>query len=88
MIISIIRVHFFFFVKIQPNMSEQERNNRKSIICLMPKPSQFFFVYRIQNKESFFCFFLQKKSFLRKSGSEGLNKKRKMRIFICSGYGD
>ena len=28
-----------FLIKIQPNMSEQKRNNKKSMICFMPKPS-------------------------------------------------
>ena len=41
------------------------------MICLKLKPSQSFFVYCIQSKE----IFLQKKSFLRKKGSGGLNKK-------------
>ncbi len=55
-------------------MSEQEKKQKESMICLTPKPSQSFFVYYIQSKENFF---LQKKSFLRKRGSGGLNKKRK-----------
>ena len=41
--------------------------------CLTPKPSQSFFVYRIQNKEKN----LQEKSFLKKWGSGILKKKRK-----------
>ena len=58
----------------------KKRNHKKSIICLTPKPGQSFFVYRIekQRKIFFFFFFLQKTSFfMRKSGVQGLNKKRK-----------
>ena len=44
------------------------------MICLTLKLKQGFFIYCIQSKERFF---LQKKSFLRKMGSGGLNKKRK-----------
>ena len=40
----------------------------------MPKLDQSFFVYCIQSKEKFF---LQKKSFLKKSMNEGLNQKWK-----------
>ena len=32
----------------------QERNDKESMICLTPKPSQSFFVYRIQSKDFFF----------------------------------
>ena len=53
----------------------KKRNDKESMICLKPKPSQSFFVYCIQSKE--FFFFLQKKSFLREKGSEELNKTRK-----------
>ena len=36
-------------------MSEQEKkNDKESMICLTPKQSQSFFVYRIQNKENYF----------------------------------
>ena len=45
------------------------------MICLTPKTSKSFFVYRIESKGNFF--FLQKKSFLKKNGSDRLNKKRK-----------
>ena len=60
------------FIKIQPNMSEQKKKkiNKKSMICLTPKPNQSLFVYCIQSKENF----LLKRSFLRKSGSRGLKK--------------
>ena len=34
-------------------MSQQERNDKESLICLMSKPSQNFFVYSIQSKEKF-----------------------------------
>ena len=54
----------------------KERNDKESNIFLTPKPNQsFFFVYSIQWKETFF-FSLQKKSFLRKRASGGLNKKQ------------
>ena len=42
------------------------------MICLTLKPSESFFVYRIQNKEKN----LQKKSFSRKRGCGGLSKNR------------
>ena len=51
----------------------QKRNDEESMICLMPTPNQSFFVYHIQSKENF----SQKKSFLRKGGSGGLNRKQK-----------
>ena len=35
-------------------MREQKRNDKESMICLTPKPSQSFFVYRIQSKEKIF----------------------------------
>ena len=51
----------------------KNRNDKESMICLTPKLSQSFYYYSIQNKVC--CFFLQKKSFLRKVGSGGLKKK-------------
>ena len=42
------------------------------MICLTPKPSQSFFVYRIQSKTK--C---SKRAFLRERGGKGLKKKRK-----------
>ena len=66
-------------------MSEPLRNDKESMICLTPKPSKNFFVYRIQSEE----FFLRKKDFfLRKRGSGGLTKKRKEGFFNCSRNGD
>ena len=41
MISSIIQAHF---IKIQPNMSEQEKIAQESIIFLTSTPSQFFFL--------------------------------------------
>ena len=35
----------------------KKSNDKESMICLTPKPSKSFFVYRIQGKD----FFLQKK---------------------------
>ena len=40
----------------------KKRNNKESMICLMPQLSQSFFVYRIQSKE----IFLSKKLFKKK----------------------
>ena len=65
MISSIIQE--LFKIKIQPNMSEQERNDKESMICLTPKPRQSFFVYCIQSKENF----------KKKKGSGKVNKNRK-----------
>ena len=55
-------------------MSEQEKNDKESMICLTPKPSQSFFVYHIQSKG---IFFYRKRVFLRKRESEESYKKRK-----------
>ena len=44
-------IQALFKIKIQPNMSDQEMKREKNLICLTPKPSQSFFVYRIQRKE-------------------------------------
>ena len=40
-----------FLIKIQPTISEQERIDKESMICLTPKPSWSFIVYHIQSKE-------------------------------------
>ena len=50
----------------------KKRNDKEYMICLTPKTSQSFFVYRTKSKEKK----LQKNSFLRKRGSGVLNKKR------------
>ena len=47
MISSIIQV---LFIKIQPNMSEQEKNDKDSLICLTPKLSQSYIVNPIPSK--------------------------------------
>ena len=52
---------------------KKERNNKESMICLMPKPSKTFFFYRIQSKENFFT----EKELFKEKKSEGLNKKQK-----------
>ena len=41
-----------FKIRIQPDMGKK-RNDKESMIFLTPKPSQTFFVYRIQSKEFF-----------------------------------
>ena len=43
------------------------------MICLTPKPSKTFFVYRIQNKE---MLFYSKKAFLRKKGEWSIEQKK------------
>ena len=53
-------------------MSEK-RNDKESMICLTPKPSKTFFVYRIQ----IFLKNLLKKSFLKKGRCRVLNEKQK-----------
>ena len=45
-----------FLIKIQSNMSDKKINDKESMICLMSKPSQSFFVYRIQRKDRFFFY--------------------------------
>ena len=54
----------------------KKRNDKESMICLMLKPIQSFFVYCIQSKE---IFFIEKELFNEK-GSEGLNEKQKERF--------
>ena len=56
-------------------MSEQEKKWQRILICLTPRSSQSFFVYRIQSKEK--NFFLQKKNSLRKRGVEDWTKNEK-----------
>ena len=51
----------------------------------MPKPRQSFFVRRIQIKKKKKC---RKRVFLRKKGCDGLNKKRKRKLFNGSLYGE
>ena len=52
------------------------------MICLKPKPSQSFFVYKAKKK-----FSLEKKDF-NESGEWKIEQKRKIRLFRCSLYGD
>ena len=53
MISSIIRARFlklrFGTIRVR-----EKRNDKESMICLTPKPSQSFFVYCIQSKEKHF----------------------------------
>ena len=51
----------------------KKRRDEKFMICLKPKPSQSFFVYRIQSKD----FFFTERQVFKKKWSGGLNKKRK-----------
>ena len=69
-------------------MSEQEKNDKESMICLMPRSSQSFLVYHIQNKEFFFT---EKEHFKEKGEwriEQKKKKKPKRRLFIFSLYGD
>ena len=59
-------------------MSDQEKNDKESIICLTPKPSQSFFVNLIQSKERIFS---EKELFKKKSGDWALNKKNEKKAF-------
>ena len=43
-----------FLLKFSSLWVSKKRNNKESMICLMPKPNQSFFVYRIQSKEKIF----------------------------------
>ena len=56
------------------------------MICFKPKPSQSFFVYRIQSKENFF-FFTEKELFKEK-GEWWTEKKTKRRLFNSPNYGN
>ena len=49
----------------------KESNDKESMICLTPKASQSFFVYRIQSKKHFFT---EKEVFLGKEGVEDWTK--------------
>ena len=66
-------VSVYSFIRIMWLYNKKKRNDKESKICLTPKPSQSFFVYRIQSKEKK----LRKKSFSKKRGIGVLNKKRK-----------
>ena len=52
----------------------KKRNDKKSMSCLTPKPSQNFFVYHIQNKGKD----VRKKAFKEKVGAEDWTKNRKV----------
>ena len=41
----------FFRLKFSPMWVSKKRNNKESMIYKTPRPSQSFFVYRIQSKE-------------------------------------
>ena len=73
-------------MKIQPNMSEHKRNDKESMICLMPKPNKNFFIYCIESKENF----LTEKELLKEKEEwgGGIEQKMKRRYFNCSCYGD
>ena len=58
-----------------------KRNDKESMICITPKPSQSFLIYRIQSNEK--CF-TEKEIFKEK----GLNKKTKRMFLYSLGYGD
>ena len=47
-------IQALFKVRIQPNMSEQEKKHKESKICLTPKSGQSFFAFSIPSKERFF----------------------------------
>ena len=79
MISSIIQA--FYRIKIEPNMSEQERNDKESMICLTPKTK--FFVIRIQSKKNFY-----RKRTSEEKGEWRIEEKIKRRIFNCSRYSD
>ena len=42
------------FLNLNSAQYEWARNNKESMICLTPKPSWNFFIYRIQSKEKSF----------------------------------
>ena len=62
-------------------MNKKKQTNKKSMICLPPKPNQSFFVYRIQSKENvFFCFFFTEKELFKEK--RGLSQ-NEMKILIA-----
>ena len=65
-------------------MSEHKRNDKESMICLMTKPSQSFFVYCIQSKENLFY----KKELFKEKGEWSIEQKKKRRLLNCSHYGN
>ena len=73
--------HIFFFNQYSAQYEwARKRNSKESIICLMLKPNQSFFVNIIQSKEKI----LPKNNFLRKRGSGGLNKNKKKVFFLTA----
>ena len=58
-------------------MSVQKRNDQESIICLTSKPSQSFFVYRIQSKEKIFT----EKELFNEKGEWRIEQKTERRLF-------
>ena len=73
MITSIIQA--LFLIKVQPNMSEQEKKWQRIYDLLNSKNQAWVSlstIYKAKKKS------LQKKIFLRKSGSGGLNKNKKV----------
>ena len=55
-------------------MSEQEKNDKESMFYLTPKPSQSFFVCRIQSKEKYFT---EKKRLFKEKREWRIEQKRK-----------
>ena len=63
----------FSKLKFSPILVSKKRNEKESMICLTPKPSQTFLGYRIQSKIKFLQ--KEKKNFLREKGEWSVDKK-------------
>ena len=89
MISSIIQA-LFFLSKFSPIWVCKKRNDKESMFCLTWKPSQSFFVYRIQSKESFLStvYKAKKKITQKEKGKWRIEQKMKRILFNCSLYGD
>ena len=77
MISSIIQ-GIFKKLKFNPIWVSNKRNDKESLICLTPKPSQSFFVYCKQSKENFF--FTEKELF-KKKGEWKIETKNEKKSF-------
>ena len=90
--ISSIISSTFFRIRIQPNMSEQEKKRQRIYDLLYTESKPKFLVYHIQSKQlSFFFlffFFTEKYLFFRKKGKWRIEQKKKKSLFNWSRYTD
>ena len=73
-----------FLLKFSPIWVRKERNDKESMICLTPEPSQSFFVYRKQSKEKKFT----EKELFKEKKEWRIEQKINRSRFNCSHYND